>query len=252
MAAPELLVWPPGLPPAERRFNVLRRQRYCTTLGKCAHTDIRCCCNIPPVGCGCANWPEDNCAPPSLPNLTFELLAPTCPAMAFSCTMTRCRAGYSAPAGQGYWAVDFNADSCTTGCLINGSAVLYCERNTAYPNPGCFDYKLDFGSTVSGCITQPSAPQWPTSCDCGSYPSTEAFWRWDDIYELATVGAPCDQICGCPGATLPIPIDIYIHGFPPAPSLFSSAPLTSSVPHTGTPVDDNLPEDVSNWLNGNN
>ena len=250
-----LLTWPPNTPPS--KYNVLRRQRYCGALGPCAHTDIRCCCNIPVPGCGCSNWPDDDCVPTFLPDLTFELEAPTCPAMEFTCNMPRCASGFTPPAAQGYWHLSFGDPPCNlTNCLSNGSASLYCERNLTYQNPGCFDYKLDFGATVSGCVTSPPDPEWPTSCSCGNFDaSEEAFWRWDGVYALETVGASCDQICNCPGATVPIPINIYIHGMPPDPAtlttLSSSLPRPISSPHRGIEVDDDLPEDVSNWLNNN-
>lgn len=253
-----LLSWPPNTPPS--RLNLLRRDRYCGGVTRCVHEDIVCCCGGG-QGCGCSNWPDNNCTSlpaDRLPDLTFELDAPTCPSMDFECDMPRCAAGYSSPAGQGYWYVDFNTTECLVGtgnCLQDGSAALYCERNTAYPSPGCFDYKLDFGATVSGCKTAPDVEdQWPTSCSCGSYPSSEAWWRWDGVYQWESVaGFPnCASNCGCPGATMPIPINIYIHGMPPDPATLLSLPATASTPHRGIPVDDNLPEDVSNWLNGNN
>lgn len=259
--APTLLTWPPGTPPS--RLNLLRRDRYCTGVTNCVHTDIKCCCKGEVPGCGCANWPDNNCSSlpaDRLPDLTFELEAPTCPSMEFTCPMPRCAPGWSSPDGQGYWFVDFNTAECLVGtgnCMQDGSAALYCERNTAYPSPGCFDYKLDFGATVSGCKTAPDLEdQWPTSCGCGTYPSSEAEWRWDGIYQWESVaGFPnCASNCGCAGATMPIPISIYIHGMPPDPATLLSAftPLRATVPRTpAIPVDNNLPPDVNNWLNGN-
>jgi hypothetical protein len=168
----------------------------------------------------------------------------------FSIPMVRC--GYPPATHLAWWRTpEFGVCS---GPELRGAATLFCERNPAYTTPSCYDYKLHINLVVSGCISVPSDPLWPDSCQCGDYStSTEAVWEWIDKFEVTNqAGFPgCPLSCGCDGHALPLPFDVRIHGMPPDPATLplGFTPLKVQPRMPVDNVDDKLPEDVSNWLN---
>jgi hypothetical protein len=223
---------------------------------RCVHEDIRCCCKGQPQICGCANWPEEvpPCNPAQLlPDLDITIWSDTCPTVHYAGTLTRC--GFGPTLHLSWWKSD---EFPKLGvCNLEGYAILYCERNISYPNSSCKDYRLDFGVDVSGCQSAPQSPQYPSSCTCGDYSTlTPAVWEWIDIYDLVgQLGQDCRSVgyCDCIGTQDPIPISIRITGMPPAPSTFSSLVASkSAMKPRAKPISvtDDLPENVSSWLNG--
>ena len=279
-----LLTWPPGDPAT--RFNLLRRVRYCGGVTNCVHDDFACCCKGGRI-CGCSNWQGD-CAINLLPDLTVSYTAPTCLGSGapqelngLSYTLHWCECFRDdGPAcntdcpyigTSGGWFGMVGPTPNPFGCAFGMQCTaLLCIINTDFQNAGCHDYQLRPNFELSGSHSTSPDVSYPTTCDCGDAGNNLSL-SYEGVFQLEEA-FPSSSSC-CDGGTYPIPFDAFISGPPRAllsmmtaaddrrtelrhPGRTFSTPPRAQPPRAQRkPVEEEdeetgLPEDVEDWLNG--